>query len=332
MLVTPERDGNNLAHVTYTRGNDLSGTLQGAGGIGGLLARMDHGRMIAGDPSAHAYYHCDGNGNITALVDTNGFVVARYQYDPYGNLLGMSGPLADANSYRFSSKEWCANSGLYYYGFRYYEPNLQRWPNRDPIGEFGGLNLYSYVFNNSVNFLDRLGLAIMFVPHDWQGPPTPADTIVHCPSEPSGASVQQNMTTAESLGFKNSSPFLGDNSDPGFGSLAGSAVWFYNQVKKGAPWDYKQINPLYEDFGNFNYGAAGSAFGWDPWTLQNEAGIAQQKDPDSRGVGRGVPGSRWKSGSGVPPYGDQPKDNEWIKNGIEYHKQYPPSKGPGPCG
>ncbi len=154
MLVTPERDGNNLAHVTYTRGNDLSGTLQGAGGIGGLLARSEMSNL----QSPHAYYHADGNGNITALVDTNGIIVARYQYDPYGNLLGMSGPLADANSYRFSSKEWCANAGLYYYGFRYYEPNLQRWPNRDPFGEWGGLNLYQFVANSPLYYVDPYGL------------------------------------------------------------------------------------------------------------------------------------------------------------------------------
>jgi len=107
--------------------------------------------LIVGNPSAHAYYHADGNGNITALVNTNGVIVASYQYDPYGNLLGMSGPLAEANAYRFSSKEWNANAGLYYYGFRFFEPNLQRWLNRDPIGEEGGLNLYGYVGNDPMN-------------------------------------------------------------------------------------------------------------------------------------------------------------------------------------
>jgi len=114
MLTVQERDANNLALVSYTRGNDLSGTLQGAGGIGGLLARTANSQLLSPDSSsAHSYYHCDGNGNITALVGTNGIIVARYSYDPYGNLLGMSGPLAEANSYRFSSKEWCANAAIY---------------------------------------------------------------------------------------------------------------------------------------------------------------------------------------------------------------------------
>ncbi|MCW5552483.1 MAG: RHS repeat-associated core domain-containing protein [Verrucomicrobiae bacterium] len=122
-----------------------------------LRARSDHSTFNLQPATAHAYYHADANGNITALVNTNGAVVARYQYDPYGNLLGMAGPLAEANTYRFSSKEWHANAGLYYYGFRYYEPNLQRWLNRDPIEEAGGFNLYGFVFNDPLCFVDEWG-------------------------------------------------------------------------------------------------------------------------------------------------------------------------------
>jgi hypothetical protein len=64
-----ERDTKNLPLVTYTRGNDLSGTLQAAGGIGGLLARTDYGLSTVNSSSAHSYYHADGNGNITALIN-----------------------------------------------------------------------------------------------------------------------------------------------------------------------------------------------------------------------------------------------------------------------
>jgi len=80
----------------------------------------------------------DGNGNVTAMVNTNGIVVAHYNYDPYGNLLGMGGPIAEANLYRFSSKEIHPNSALIYYLYRYLDSGLQRLLNRDPIEEFGG--------------------------------------------------------------------------------------------------------------------------------------------------------------------------------------------------
>ncbi len=140
-VVMQERDVNNLPQVTYTRGNDLSGTLQGAGGIGGLLARTQNPQMLdpATQPQATAYYHADGNGNITFLVNAYQVQAAKYLYDPYGNLLAMSGSLAGANKYRFSSKEWNDNAGLYYYLYRFYDPNLQRWPNRDPLGDDGSL-------------------------------------------------------------------------------------------------------------------------------------------------------------------------------------------------
>jgi RHS repeat-associated protein len=126
----------------------LSGTFEGAGGIGGLLARSDHALMIADGVHAHVYYHSDGSGNVTALLDRKGHIAARYHYDPYGNILAMSGPMAEENLYRFSSKELHVNSGLVYYLYRYYDPNLQRGINRDPIEEDGGINLYGFVHND----------------------------------------------------------------------------------------------------------------------------------------------------------------------------------------
>ncbi|HEV2207455.1 MAG TPA: RHS repeat-associated core domain-containing protein [Verrucomicrobiae bacterium] len=144
--------------VTYTRGNDLGGDLQRAGGIGGLLARTDSALLLGGSPSGHAYYHFDGNGNVTCLISMSNSIVALYQYDPFGNTLSKSGSLADANLYRFSSKEWQANAAFSYYGYRFYDPSLQRWVNRDPIGELGGWNVYGFLLNNPMNQIDLFGL------------------------------------------------------------------------------------------------------------------------------------------------------------------------------
>ena len=179
-VVVQERDANNLPQITYTRGTDLSGSLQGAGGIGGLLARTDMGLWTVGSGQATAFYHADGNGNITAMINNLQLIVAKYLYDSFGCTLSVSGSLAGANKYRFSSKEWNENAGLYYYLYRFYDPNLQRWPNHDPIGEpgfellryhnskpprliemlrqIGGNNLYEFVRNQPTDLFDSLGL------------------------------------------------------------------------------------------------------------------------------------------------------------------------------
>ena len=157
MRVIQERDGSNTPTVSYTRGTDLSGSLEGAGGIGGLLARS-HG-YSAGTWSTHNFYHADANGNITCLIDADQNPVALYRYDPFGNTISSSGPLASANVYRFSSKEIHAGTGMYYYGYRFYDPSVQRWINRDPIEENGGFNLYNFVFNDPIDWADYSGLA-----------------------------------------------------------------------------------------------------------------------------------------------------------------------------
>lgn len=154
--VIQERNASNVPQVSYTRGTDLSGTLEGAGGIGGLLGRS-HGYSF-GNWSTHNFYHADGNGNVTYLVNSSQTKAAAYRYDPFGSTVSSSGSLASANVYRFSSKELHVNSGLYYYGYRFYDPNTQTWPNRDPIQEWGGINLYRFVLNDPMTLFDPLGL------------------------------------------------------------------------------------------------------------------------------------------------------------------------------
>jgi RHS repeat-associated protein len=62
------------------------------------------------------------------------------------------------NPFRFSTKYLDQETGLLYYGYRYYQPESGRWLGRDPIHERGGKNLYGFVNNDSIRLTDRLGL------------------------------------------------------------------------------------------------------------------------------------------------------------------------------
>jgi RHS repeat-associated protein len=150
-----ERRSNESFTRFYVWGLDLSGTLQGAGGIGGLLAGLKTDL-----PADLTYYHADANGNITTLLATNGIPLASYVYDPFGNPITATGPLADDNPFRFSSKYTDGESGLVYYGYRFYSSEMGRWQSKDPIDEAGGLNLYVFVINNPFSHFDYLGALV----------------------------------------------------------------------------------------------------------------------------------------------------------------------------
>ena len=151
-----ELDGMNADAVmrTYTWGKDLSGSLQGAGGVGGLLMVTESGTDYL--------VSYDGNGNVVGLTNaTTGELAAAYEYSPYGKLIRSEGPMAEKNPFRFSTKYQDDESGLLYYGLRYYDPAIGRFINRDPIEERGGLNLYAAFYNDPINRIDVLG---MYVP------------------------------------------------------------------------------------------------------------------------------------------------------------------------
>ncbi len=161
-----EIDNSNTVQKAYVWGLDLSQSSQGAGGIGGLIAAVD-----TSDSSMYLYNY-DANGNVGQLVDgASGEIKARYEYDPFGKTVVTDGDYAEENAFRFSTKFFDNESGLYYYGYRYYDAELGRWISRDPINELGNLiirnkpsfetynvNLYGFVLNDPVNLIDILGL------------------------------------------------------------------------------------------------------------------------------------------------------------------------------
>jgi RHS repeat-associated protein len=138
-----------------TWGLDLSGQSQGAGGGGGLLCET-HG-------STPYYPTYDGNGNVSEYLNADGSTAAHFEYDAFGRTI-LPTTANDSNqfTYRFSTKPVEPLTGLYYYGYRWYDPMTGRWPSRDPIEEEGGLNLYGFVGNDGVNALDLLGLYSLF--------------------------------------------------------------------------------------------------------------------------------------------------------------------------
>ena len=138
--------------IHYYWGKDLSGTLQGAGGVGGLLYLT-----VDGVPYIPNY---DNIGNIMCYLDANGNSVAQYTYDAFGNTLSQSGTMCGMFRHRFSTKYFDVETGLYYYLMRFYHPPNHRWLNRDPIEEEGGVNLYAFCGNNSNSHIDLYGCSL----------------------------------------------------------------------------------------------------------------------------------------------------------------------------
>jgi len=167
--VVEDRDANNLPSTRYTRGKDLSGTLAGAGGIGGLLASSDPGLPA----SSHYFYHADADGNVTATISALQRSVGQYGYEPFGTAVSISGPAAARQRYYGWSKEAHSASGLAYYLYRYYSPVTHRWANADPVCEPGfnllrkarmdksgcGRNPYTFQDNDPLNSADSVGLS-----------------------------------------------------------------------------------------------------------------------------------------------------------------------------
>jgi RHS repeat-associated protein len=160
--------------------------MQGAGGVGGLLSiHRGPGTDVNGDRTWTYTFHptYDGNGNVSEYLDENGAEAAHFEYDPFGRLAASTGTPA-AFTYRFSTKPQDFETGLYYYGYRYYDPVTGRWPSRDPIEERGGLNLYGFVSNRPIDQTDYKGLAVNWhheLVRKWQEAFKAAGLNIHSP-------------------------------------------------------------------------------------------------------------------------------------------------------
>lgn len=141
----------NYLYDRFTMVQELSGTTPTAnlltGGMDEVFSRTEG--------SSTRYFLLDGLGSTIALLDGSGTIQTEYTYEPFGNTT-VSGSSSN-NKSQFAGRE-NDGTGLYYYRARYYSPQLQRFISQDPIGFTGGdVNLYAYVGNNPISFVDPLG-------------------------------------------------------------------------------------------------------------------------------------------------------------------------------
>ncbi|MCC5834616.1 MAG: RHS repeat protein [Opitutales bacterium] len=123
-----------------------------------ILTVNDHGTF---------FHHHDALGSVTQLTDVNGVVVESYQYDVYGNVTIFDGSddfletSAINNRFLFTGREYLSELDLYDYRNRIYSADLGRFIQADPIRfDAGDVNIYRYVFNNPLRWVDPMGLEV----------------------------------------------------------------------------------------------------------------------------------------------------------------------------
>ncbi|MFQ3072461.1 RHS repeat-associated core domain-containing protein, partial [Neisseria polysaccharea] len=105
------------------------------------------------------YFHCDQIGIPREMTDKDGNLVWFGDYYGWGKLRSETNVTGTTHQpFRLQNQYCDRETGLHYNFFRYYEPNIGRFVNQDPIGLIGGMNLYQFAWN-SLNWTDTLGLA-----------------------------------------------------------------------------------------------------------------------------------------------------------------------------
>ena len=139
-------DGANVAVELDASGSVLAEYTQGPS-IDEPLAMQRNGLT--------AFYQADGLGSITSLTDTFGAATDSYAYSSFGSTIISGGT---TNPYRYTGREWDAETGLYYYRARYYDPAIGRFISEDQLGFGGGNDFYSYAGNAPNDIIDPSGL------------------------------------------------------------------------------------------------------------------------------------------------------------------------------
>jgi RHS repeat-associated protein len=140
-------DGDNLIEETNSSGAAVA-RYEPTQNIDEPLAMLRSG--------ATSYFHADGLGSVTSLSNAAGSIANTYIYDSFGKLTASTGSLV--NPFQYTARESDAETGLYYYRARYYDPTAGRFLSEDPIRFAGSINFYTYVSNKPVLRIDPTGL------------------------------------------------------------------------------------------------------------------------------------------------------------------------------
>ena len=107
------------------------------------------------------YYITNLQGDVMSLERADGGSGASYAYDAWGNILAMSGTLAELNPLRYRGYVYDQETGFYYLNSRYYDPAVGRFINPDAaigqVGNIKGNNMFTYALNNPVMYSDLTG-------------------------------------------------------------------------------------------------------------------------------------------------------------------------------
>jgi RHS repeat-associated protein len=132
------------------------------------LLRVDRTGAAQGLSTRLLHYHCNHLGTPLALIDARQQkIVWQAELNPWGNRLEEFNPEGITQTIRMQGQHHDEETGLFYNRYRYYVPHAGRYLTQDPVGLWGGANLYSYVGTNPVNGIDPYGLFDIRNPADW---------------------------------------------------------------------------------------------------------------------------------------------------------------------
>jgi len=200
----------------------------------------------------------DIQGSTIATLDSGTGALHTQNYPPYG------GPSPGGFAFGYTGQRYDANTPLYDYHARAYHPTLGRFLQTDPIGIAGGNNLYAYVGNDPLNAVDPWGLYPVVLVTWLSGAQYVPMTNVKNSAQ--AASYGQPIGTSVPIAVP---PTMDPQAPVNFwrSTMLNGPIPFAYYWRPGGPNDYKLQNPMYDAFGNFEYGATGAAVGYSNGTL-----------------------------------------------------------------